>query len=835
MISCQERKTPLVLPRRDVLRLDFDVRAGVVVGCMGHEKGGSSYYPVDNRRVDVPSLVSYAVFFALFGIPFVRKCRLGSIPFLNSHHFFELVGPTIDIVTSMLTQRELDSHRTLFNISVGLLPEFPDRNATIKDSSVEKIGMYIHFVEFVNFCVPLSKFLLCVLEYYQIDLAQLSIIGAAKVSHFELICRVVGRVPTVGTFHQFYVNSISNGWLSFSKRIGTVVPCCYSKNLDSLKNWNNHFFIDATVCPLSIPWFNGTSIIKDPFQVDDAIDLPCVELLDENRTLIQKYPEIVMMRVEMGLVDFVKSADPFNVKTGERTLAEKEVPLLVETKDMVIALTAQTIRLLDHTIANELEEHVGKKKRKVIPAALKRLELQSGPHENESGSAPRLSEEFVYSYVTPTPKQDVPEASGSTRDVNVQTHRSPVWYVVVTSNSEHGDLDADVSPKFKSHFPHIDVEVENKENVATEFAGGAGASSILGNNVETPASVPGSEYPADEFYESQNVDSATSQNIYVPEWNVTNNARRMDAEIAALKAKLEKAEEEAAKINELRGVKVSALELICNELSGQVVKLGANYESLRGEIAGEANMREDFLSLQDAAARRFEEQSAKLDAHIADVRRDMDTDLYPHMLNAITGRRWVISLAINKGYQRGLEAGIEHGQVERSLAQVEAYDPEVENKYVVAVREFENVSFSLLEELEALKDSSLALIMSALTLEGDADSTPELRKLQPSLDQATIPVYSESHVSRGSGSISHEMFLSDVIPAIYERAKRRMLGPSSSSASDEAAANVPIQGSSLFIVDYQISTLALTDDVMPVTQPQDDLYDTTVLDKPADP
>ncbi|GJR25897.1 hypothetical protein Tco_1102129 [Tanacetum coccineum] len=42
---------------------------------------------------------------------------------------------------------------------------------------------------------------------------------------------------------------------------------------------------------------------------------------------------IIMMRVEIGLLDFVNSADPFKVKIGERTLAENEVPLITETED----------------------------------------------------------------------------------------------------------------------------------------------------------------------------------------------------------------------------------------------------------------------------------------------------------------------------------------------------------------------------------------------------------------------------------------------------------------------------------------------------------------------
>ncbi|GKB14620.1 hypothetical protein Tco_0848543 [Tanacetum coccineum] len=97
----------------------------------------------------------------------------------------------------------------------------------------------------------------------------------------------------------------------------------------------------------------------------------------------------------------------------------------------------------------------------------------------------------------------------------------------------------------------------------------------------------------------------------------------------------------------------------------------------------------------------------------------------------------VILMAINKGIQQGLEAGIVHGKAGRSLTQIEAYDSMVEGKYVVAVSAFENMSFPLLDELEGLKDYSLALIMSALTLKddhGNADTTPEFRRFQPSLD-----------------------------------------------------------------------------------------------------
>ncbi|GKG60702.1 hypothetical protein Tco_0614264, partial [Tanacetum coccineum] len=55
---------------------------------------------------------------------------------------------------------------------------------------------------------------------------------------------------------------------------------------------------------------------------------------------------------------------------------------------------------------------------------------------------------------------------------------------------------------------------------------------------------------------------------------------------------------------------------------------------------------EEFTSLQDVAARLFEEQSAKLDARIADVRREINTDLYLYMLTVIAEHRWILGHGI---------------------------------------------------------------------------------------------------------------------------------------------------------------------------------------------
>ncbi|GJZ96494.1 hypothetical protein Tco_0668828 [Tanacetum coccineum] len=649
----------------------------------------------------------------------------------------------------------------------------------------------------------------------------LSVLGAAKASYFEIMCRVLGYPPSLGTFRRFYVNSISN----------------------------------ATVCPIFVPWYNDASVKRDSLPSDNLVNLELLDRLDNNRTLIRRYPETFLCLVRlihMGLLDFVKSADPFKVNTGERTLAEGEASLFTKTVDMVVTPSAQTIRLVSHTIIDELQEHAEKKKRKVVFDAYPVNKVRTDGVVI-SKHVPTIAE-FVSSSVTPTP-----EDSGSTQDVNVQGRRPPDRLVVVTSSSEH---------------------VKNVEDDAAEFVGGVRASSIPGGNVGTSASAPGSKSPAAlrnqtdaRFLDGFNIKSAhhvcmifelrlryeheiMSKKRFQKKFTESSAViHQRDAKIVSLKSRLETTKKVYAEVNGLCGRvsklevevvakslditrlnkqnaellgKVSTLEAMRDELSGQVAKLRADYEKLRGDIDGEAKMREEFASLQDVAAWRFKEWSTKLDARIADIRRDVDTDLYPHMLTAIAGRR----LVLGHGIRLAVMKCAQYSECRSALGKVEACDPEIESKYVAAVREFENVYFSFLEELETLKDSPLDLIMSALTLEGDANSTLELRKLQPSLDQVTVPVYSESSGSRGPSSISHEMLLSDAIPAIRGRAKERGLVPSFSSAAGGVAGIAPAQNSSLGVTDYQISTLVYIGDAVPVTQPHDDLFDTTVLDVP---
>ncbi|GJY66822.1 hypothetical protein Tco_0469060 [Tanacetum coccineum] len=172
---------------------------------------------------------------------------------------------SITDIKSTLTLKALKIFCDTYHIPDEVHPQIPTSNQTIHEMPAGKIGVYTRFFEYANFRLPLSTFLVNVLKHYRIHISQLSVISAAKVSHFEILCRVHGFEPTVGLFRCFYVNSKNKGWVSFGKRPGNTATC-YTKPLDSLKNWNDRFFwVDAFACPASFPWNASTTVSKDPF------------------------------------------------------------------------------------------------------------------------------------------------------------------------------------------------------------------------------------------------------------------------------------------------------------------------------------------------------------------------------------------------------------------------------------------------------------------------------------------------------------------------------------------------------------------------------------------
>nr|GFB05861.1 transposase (putative), gypsy type [Tanacetum cinerariifolium] len=147
--------------------------------------------------------------------------------------------------------------------------------------------------------------------------------------------------------------------MSFSKRPGKNTPQCYTKHLDSLKNWNNRFFwVDECVFPPVVEWRTNAS--KDGMPASGTYSVEAVRALDTHRTPIQKQPEALLCLVgisrryylgddvyptfhydddrEMDLFSLIRAPNPTKVKTGSRPRAPHELPLLTLTAPHVIEM-----------------------------------------------------------------------------------------------------------------------------------------------------------------------------------------------------------------------------------------------------------------------------------------------------------------------------------------------------------------------------------------------------------------------------------------------------------------------------------------------------------------
>ncbi|GJX24142.1 hypothetical protein Tco_0228587 [Tanacetum coccineum] len=116
----------------------------------------------------------------------------------------------LENAVSTISQEYLLEFTSEYGIPEGLHPELPGPEDTIVDFPEGKVGMYTKFFEFANFRIPISQFLFDILGYYQIHISQLSVLGAAKVSHFEIACRVLNIAPTLALFRVFYVPSFNS-------------------------------------------------------------------------------------------------------------------------------------------------------------------------------------------------------------------------------------------------------------------------------------------------------------------------------------------------------------------------------------------------------------------------------------------------------------------------------------------------------------------------------------------------------------------------------------------------------------------------------------------------
>ncbi|GJT97956.1 hypothetical protein Tco_1093474 [Tanacetum coccineum] len=208
-------------------------------------------------------------------------------------------------------------------------PQLPSPDATMHERPAGKVGLYTRFFDYANYRIPFSTFFVSVLTYFRIPFSQLSVFRSANVSHLK---------------------------------------SCAAFNLDSVKNWNDHFFwVDEFVVPANarFSWFLGFNIVKDRAPAPSEYNAEHVNTLIAQASPFLRFLEEFFCRVgisrnyllnkntyprfeyeneeEMDLNAFIRTADPRKVRIAKRARAENESPIVTVAKHHTVTLRLTSV------------------------------------------------------------------------------------------------------------------------------------------------------------------------------------------------------------------------------------------------------------------------------------------------------------------------------------------------------------------------------------------------------------------------------------------------------------------------------------------------------------
>ncbi|GKD42272.1 hypothetical protein Tco_1266917 [Tanacetum coccineum] len=711
----------------------------------------------------------------------------------------------MDSITSLkcvLTQEHLDAICAKYFVPEEVHPQLPSSDATMPERLAGKVGMYTRFFDYANYRIPFSTFFVSVLIHFRISFSQLSVFGSAKVSHFEILCRVRDIEPDVSLFHYFYTHNYKNGWFGFTKRPN--VRACYSKNLDSVKNWNDHFFwVDEFVVPANarFSWFSGSNIVKDrapaPSKYMWGMLIP---LLLKSCSLGSGRISLFGSWIKRNYLLNKDTYPRFEYENGE----EMDLNAFIRTTDPLrpsgeLSASIEREFVGDASVSGGEDEgiaSVGGREIERTPAAShppKRLRADYG---TTSGSATGGKS---------------PSVLNSCPLVEAENH----------TDSVDGSSLRTVGPSTSSSAAPVMTEATTVTTIATTVA--------IPADVGKDKSAPHLSVFCSSSSSEKTDDFSLFYRSLAEEKDCLLGAK--DTEIEELKSQLLKAKEESVEVVQLRA-RVSSLEATEGSLRGEVASakehnglIEQECGSLKLKVHGletySADLREK-LEMYEGSLKRLEEFQDNLMRPLKTRLTEIDADFtrccirfqesfHPHLLNIVAGRRWLLThgmkllmdkclnsteymealghafgRAIEKGMQEGLAAGIEHGQANRCLTDLEAYIPSAEVDFNSAVRDLRDLDFLLLQELSNKKDASTLDVMDLLRLDDAVAEALGKTNRQPDMSQLMVPVHHKQdrvvRISQKSQENSQKQASTDTrIRRVQKEAKKLKPKPEKSS------------------------------------------------------
>nr|GEY72254.1 transposase (putative), gypsy type [Tanacetum cinerariifolium] len=590
--------------------------------------------------------------------------------------------------------------------------------------------------------LPLSSFLVDILRHFRINISQLSMIGAANVSHFEILYGVHEIVPTVKYLFTFIHAHDPKVKIVKREQVGDEPLLLQT-------------IVGRTVPLLSVA----------PDHADSELETSIDKLFDEGIMVVKRFKEVPRV-LENGPTSnpLLRTPSGPSIAGTYRSAVQRllaRVVLNAEARGDPIPTLPFVTSFVSATPEREGKDHT---------------DSMTGLYLRTISASQRSSVPVMTVVTTTTPtadlvvvvKEKTAVPSMFVADSSFADGADPnAGSVTNGSRLDDGRVCREMVDEFDPLKFFASVRGMEHDQLFTEFNVGATRQMSLSAKVRMRA-----EY---NIREKRRLKSAVDERGEL--------LKSKDKEIENLKAHMVLKEAEATKAIRLRAeasifernaldlkvtdLEASAIRKECKltDLHAQLTSVKSRNDSLADQVheleVTSSALQERLSSYENLTEqlKEFQDSQLKLFTHGMElaISKCLNCSEYLSALGVAIGK------AIEKGMQDGLSAEITHGMEGRALTDVAAYNPFTEADYISALQRLQSVNFSLLAKLRSNKDASTDTVMNILRLEETLAERLGLTELQPHVDQLMVPIHhSPDKTVVGATSLSFALDVSNV-------------------------------------------------------------------------
>nr|GEW04671.1 hypothetical protein [Tanacetum cinerariifolium] len=597
-------------------------------------------------------------------------------------------------------------------------------------------------------------------------------------------------------------NSYTKGWMSFIKR-SDAAPICYSKPLDSIKNWNDHFFwVDSTAFPLIVS-LKSKILSKDPLAKLSRYDAKACEFLRTITSPFWKFPEPFLCWV--GISRYY-TLDENSYPTfwdgeegGEQNLADREVKLFKMTEGRTVLLNPPVTAapadsgdsidkmfdegndanqersvgkdddVLEEVVAldaSEVSAEKAKKKQKrkmtegvsgfVYPPKKLRDDHQSLPPPTGGksllslyGMVPKgsvIPSDAIKPLVTAsvTPMSDVGPVD-YVFGLNLRTRPPHVRYVVSSNSSHYSGSYSETASLVRSVANVLVVTVVVTTTIDSNVATGPKAKDAPKDFEHIGDYVSLRTMDFDQLYSKFNVGVARQVCVRAKRRSLLSLKEAKVVEAISLHSQLSMVEAaDAAKGTELRDLKEKNFAL---EGEKNVVNLTADlfgFQLSRDELNSKVAYLESERDCLATQKNSLDDRVTAIDFDLMEMVLHMDAEFYPCYLTSIARRRWILSRGLRLVLAKCLSSPEYLSTMGEAIGR--AIDKGKQDGLAMGIEH--GIAERSITDVVAFNPFAKGDYIAAINgLQGPAAETSEASQLQPSLDQLMIPIHRlEDHV-----------------------------------------------------------------------------------------